>query len=111
MSKEAFDSIMTGLTEALEHAKGDTSKGRSRIRDVQPKIKPIKKYSKADIKAIRINSDLSQRSFAAVLGVSPKTVEAWEVGTNTPSGIANRLLGLLEQDDRLFENYGILERR
>ena len=39
---------------------------------------------------------MSQRLFASYLGVSVKTVEAWENGTNHPSGSAKRLISLLE---------------
>ena len=31
MEKELFDNLMQGLNEAVEYAKGDTSKGRSVI--------------------------------------------------------------------------------
>ena len=110
MSKEAFDSIMTGLNEALEYAKGDKTKGRSRIREMPPEIKPIKEYSKDDIRAIRINLNLSQRAFADVLGVSAKTVEAWESGINSPAGSSSRIIELLEKDEHLLENYGVVSR-
>ncbi len=35
--------------------------------------------------------------FAQYLGVSPKTVEAWEAGKNKPSGSSSRLLELLDE--------------
>ena len=38
---------------------------------------------------------MSQKAFAGYLGVSPKTVEAWEAGTNQPSGAASRLLSMM----------------
>ena len=39
---------------------------------------------------------MTQRVFANYMGVSPKTVEAWESGINHPVGPACRLLSLLE---------------
>ena len=51
---------------------------------------------------------MTQRLFAEALGVSIKTVEAWESGINSPSGTASRLLELLSQDDTLFERYSIV---
>lgn len=35
------------------------------------------------------------------MGVSDKTVEAWEAGTNHPSVAASRLLSMMEQDRKL----------
>jgi len=40
-----------------------------------------------------------------------KTVEAWEAGTNKPSGVANRMLELLNRDNTLFERYSIVARQ
>ena len=39
---------------------------------------------------------MSQRIFAGYLGVSDKTVEAWEAGTNRPSGAACRILRMMD---------------
>lgn len=105
---EAFESIMTGLNEALEHAKGNKTIGRSRVREVPPEISPIKEYSKDTIKSIRINLNLSQRAFADALGVSQKAVEAWETGVNHPAGSSSRMIELLEKDKDLLEHYGVL---
>ena len=35
------------------------------------------------------------------MGVSDKTVEAWESGTNHPSGVASRILNMMEIDKDL----------
>lgn len=110
MSKEAFESIMTGLNEALEYAKGDKTKGRSRIREVPPKIRPVKTYTKDSIKNLRMSLNLSQRAFADVLGVSQKTVEAWETGVNSPAGSSSRIIEFLEKDNKLLEHYDVLLR-
>ena len=40
---------------------------------------------------------MTQKIFADYMGVSPKTVEAWESGINHPVGPACRLLSLLER--------------
>ncbi|HZK62297.1 MAG TPA: helix-turn-helix domain-containing protein [Anaerovoracaceae bacterium] len=44
----------------------------------------------------------SQRVFAEVLGVSPKTIEAWEAGKNHPDGSSSRMLQLLQKDPDLI---------
>lgn len=40
----------------------------------------------------RMRSGLSQQKFADVLGVSRRTLEAWEQGRRTPTGAARSLL-------------------
>lgn len=105
-----YSSIMIGLNELMEYAKGDKSKACSRIRETPPKIAPVKIYSKDSIKQLRISLNLSQRSFAEVLGVSPRTVESWEIGANKPSGSSARMIELLEKDNQLLEHYDVLIR-
>jgi len=41
---------------------------------------------------------MTQAVFADYLGVSPKTIEAWELGRTHPTGPANRLLDILAQN-------------
>ena len=39
------------------------------------------------------------------MGVSDKTVEAWEAGTNHPSGAASRLLNMMEMNHNLVDEF------
>ena len=55
------------------------------------------------VKKLRKKLDLSQRAFAAILGISPKTVEKWEQGANPCKGTASRLLFLLDEHPDLAE--------
>jgi putative transcriptional regulator len=57
---------------------------------------PGKQYSKDEIKAIRNKAGMTQAVFANYMGVSKKTVEAWELGRTHPTGPAYRLLDILE---------------
>ena len=86
--KSVYNSIMAGLTEAVEDAKENKKQLTRRV----VTILPVKQYTSEQIKEIRNKTKLSQRAFAGYLGVSPKTVEAWEAGTNHPNGSASRLL-------------------
>jgi putative transcriptional regulator len=102
--KTYFDSIMTGLNESLEYSKGN-------LKDVKKRkvsITPIPKYDASKIKKIRNSLNLTQMIFAEALGVSIKTVEAWESGRNHPQGPASRVLQLLEMDNSLLEDHKIL---
>ena len=46
--------------------------------------------------------------FAEAIGVSVKTIEAWESGRNKPQGPASRFLQLLDQDHHFLEEHQIL---
>ena len=65
-------------------------------------IEPVKVYEAEEVKKIRNSTGMSQKTFASYMGVSDKTVEAWEAGTNHPSGAASRLLSMIEQDKELI---------
>lgn len=45
-----------------------------------------------DVRQIRAGFDLSQSEFAALLGISVKTLQNWEQGRRTPHGAARILL-------------------
>jgi putative transcriptional regulator len=45
----------------------------------------------------RLKSGLSQTEFAALLGVSRRTLEQWEQGRREPSGAAKTLIKIAEQ--------------
>jgi putative transcriptional regulator len=49
------------------------------------------------IAQVRLKSGLSQADFAAVLGVSKRTLEQWEQGRREPSGAAKTLLRIADR--------------
>ena len=61
-------------------------------------VEPVKEYTAEDIKNIRKKTGTTQGFLAKWLGVSKKTVQAWEMGANSPNGPSARLLSLLESD-------------
>ena len=89
-----FDDLCQGLQEAIDYEKG---KGSAKVTTY--KITPVKRMSNVDIKNIRHKVGMTQKTFAACMGVSSKTVEAWEKGTTHPAGPACRLLGMLSSGD------------
>ena len=91
-----FDNLMASLNEAVAIERGEL-KGRKTIYEIQP----VKKYDNTEIKQIRTSVGMTQLLFAKYMGVSSKTVEAWEKGTNHPTGTACRLISMLE--NKTFE--------
>ena len=100
-----FESIMTGLTEAVE----DAQSGKPSLKRRVVTILPVKEYGADDIKRIRKSTGMSLRLFAGYMGVSQKTVEAWEAGTNRPSGAASRLLNMMELDPNLTKEFPFVQ--
>ena len=95
-----YESIMQGLTEAVDYQKGKIKARRTTLT-----IKPVADYSNDDIKRIRQKTGLSQVMFAGSLGVSPKTVEAWENGRNKPEGASRRLLEIVRDDPGFLKRF------
>ena len=100
-----YESIMQGLNEAVEYEKGEKT-----ARSVRMTILPPPEISATEVKEIRQNLNMTQSTFAAVMGVSNKTVEAWEKGTNSPAGTARRMLSMLKIDNTIPEKYNIISR-
>ncbi len=88
-----FDDLQEGLLQAIDYAKG---KGPART--VTYKIDPVVELDKNQIRKIRMQAQMTQNVFADYLGVSVKTVEAWERGRTHPTGPAYRLMSFLAQN-------------
>ena len=91
---EAFAILSGALDEAIKDTK--TKKLKRTVRSIE--IEPAGVYSSVQVKNIREKIGLTQKLFAKYLGVSTKTVEAWEAGRNKPSGPSNRLLWLMDME-------------
>ena len=60
-------------------------------------LPPVKIYSAAQIKRIRLKSKTSQGVFAAYLNTSKSTVQKWEQGVKKPNGPSLKLLNLVAE--------------
>jgi putative transcriptional regulator len=95
-----YESIMQGLTEAVDYQHGEIPARKTKLT-----IKPVDAFNNNDIKRIRQRTGLSQAMFAGSLGVSPKTVEAWENGRNKPEGASRRLLEIVRDDPGFLRRF------
>jgi len=100
-----FDKIKTGLEEAIAYEQG-TLPAKTR----KMTIEPIRHFDAKEIRNIRMNTGMTQHVFAEYMGVSVKTVEAWESGKNHPIGSACRLLHLTQTDPGFPQKSGIVIR-
>ena len=101
MNKSAYESIMRGLKEIHEDLQSDSPK----LKRNTISIEPVKEYSGEEVKRIRKSVGMSQTIFASYFGVSNKTIEAWEAGTNHPSGPASRILSMIEKDKEIVNKF------
>lgn len=100
-----FDKIKTGLEEAIAYEQGTLE-----ARTTKLSVTPVDRYDATEIKGIRKSTGFTQAVFAQYMGVSVKTVEAWEAGRNHPEGAACRLLALTKQDPQFPIKTGIVAR-
>lgn len=98
-----FEEIKTGLNEAIEYEKGNLNAKTTTIQ-----IEDVAVFEPMEIKEIRKSTGLTQKLFAKMMGVSVKTVEAWEAGRNHPDGAACRLLSLVQKDPNFPVTSGIV---
>lgn len=92
------------VKDALYPKKGNLTKTNKLLLINDPEMMSAK-----EIKALRNFLQLSQSLFAKVFAVNVKTVEAWERGTNPPSGSALRLMNILKKYPDILMETGIVE--
>ena len=98
------------LIEAMPESV-DYSEGRIGLRTSRLTVSPVCQTISADeIKNIRKGLGMTQGVFAAVIGVSKKTVESWETGRYVPDGSSRRLISVLQSDPGFPEKHGIIQR-
>lgn len=85
-----FEDLKEGLQEAIDFANGN---GPAHV--TKYIIEPVEELSNKEIRAVRNNAHMTQAVFADYMGVSVKTVEAWERGRTHPTGPAYRLMSIL----------------
>jgi putative transcriptional regulator len=97
-----YESIIKGLNEAVDY-----QQGKLKARKMKLTIKPVESFDTEEIKTIRQKTGLSQVVFAGSLGVSPKTVEAWENGRNKPEGASRRLLEIVRDNPDFIRQFQV----
>lgn len=100
---KVFDKIKNGLEEAIAYEQGMLEAKTTKLT-----ITPISRFDASEIKNIRKSTGLTQVVFAQYMGVSVKTVEAWESGRNHPEGAACRLLSITKEDPQFPKKSGIV---
>jgi len=92
MDKALFADLVTSLEEMVAIEKGQ----------IVPAPENIHRHSLPDVKAIRKNAGMKQAEFADAIGLSVDLVRSWEQQRRVPSGIALKLLFLLEKQPEII---------
>ena len=100
---KVYEGIMQGLEEAVAY-----NEGKIKAKTTKISIEPVPELCAQDIKDIRKSVGMTQVLFATLMGVSKKTVEAWESGRNKPEGPAMRMLAMFKIDPTLPQKMNIV---
>ncbi len=80
MKEELFNELVASVREGGKILRGKTKSSRSFVVETP------------NVKKIRSSYGLSQPEFAALMGISIKTLQNWEQGRRVPEGAARVLL-------------------
>lgn len=96
MDEKLFQELLGSVQEAGKIMRGEL-KGAREFEAEEP-----------DVKEIRKKIGFSQSMFAALIGVSVRTIQNWEQGHRHPTGPAKVLLRLVQADpEAVFKNLHI----
>ncbi len=83
------------LTESVEQANEFAQGNAEHVEIVTYTLRELPTIDFTTVKELRHDLHATQKTFGNVLGVSPRTVESWEIGRSVPNGSATRLMQLM----------------
>ncbi|HCM61916.1 MAG TPA: transcriptional regulator [Morganella sp. (in: Bacteria)] len=92
MDKKLFNDLISSMEEMVAIETGH----------IIPAPENIHKHPVPDVKAIRQHAGLKQSEFADAIGSSIDLVRSWEQQRRIPSGIALKMLCLIEKQPALL---------
>ncbi|EFA4386057.1 NadS family protein [Escherichia coli] len=92
MEKKLFDALINSMEEMVAIENGQ----------IQPAEGNIHRHTLPDVKAIRKHAGMKQAEFAEVVGASVDLIRSWEQKRRIPSGIALKMLCLIEREPALI---------
>jgi putative transcriptional regulator len=91
-------SVAKSLSSVIDDLYQDGAVDEITMREIHSLCLPdVKEYSADKIIELRKKTHLSQAAFAAVVNVSPSTVQKWERGVKKPTGSSKRLFDIIER--------------
>lgn len=93
MEKKLFNDLLSSINEMVAIENGETA--------VNPEN--VHRHAIPDVKSIRKSIGMNQAEFAKLIGASSATIQSWELNRRVPSGIALRMLCLIERNPKVVE--------
>lgn len=91
---EAFEAIHSSASALIDRGAID----KNTMRDFDDScLMKIPEIGARQIKAIREKNHISQPVFARYLNTSKSTIQKWEIGAKRPSGMALKLLSVIQK--------------
>lgn len=92
MEKQLFDDLVSSMNEMVAIENGTLT----------PKPENVHRHAIPNVKMLRKSFGMKQAEFAEAMGTSVDLVSSWEQNRRTPTGVAFKLLCLLERDPQLI---------
>ncbi|EKN4689575.1 helix-turn-helix domain-containing protein [Yersinia ruckeri] len=93
MEKKLFEQLITSMNEMVAIENGE----------MKSLPEHVHRHAIPNVKSLRNNAGMSQAEFAELIGASTATVQSWELERRVPSGIALRMLFLIEQNPNVVD--------
>ncbi|WP_054179469.1 NadS family protein [Trabulsiella odontotermitis] len=93
MEKRLFDDLLTSVNEMVAIENGEC----------EPAPEHVHRHAIPDVKKLRTSMGMKQSEFAQAVGASVSLVQSWELHRRVPTGIALKVLNLLEKEPRFIE--------
>ena len=90
------------LIQSAKQAEAHSAE-KKKLRANVIEVLPVPEYNPQQIRDIRSRLGITQGLMGSIIGVSIKTIEAWEIGYRNPSSSAMRLLAELDTNPSYFE--------
>lgn len=101
------DTLKDSMSELIKFAHNKPNKVMVR----KYTLNNLPEYNPSAVKTVRNKTQMTQKVFSNLLGVSVRTVEAWETGKSHPNGSARRLLQLIEQNPEWLKKSNMLPQK
>ncbi|NHB90204.1 NadS family protein [Photorhabdus tasmaniensis] len=93
MEENMFKELLSSVNEMVAIENGE----------FQPKPEHVHRHAIPNVKLIRKNFGMKQSEFAEMVGVSTRLVQSWEQNQRIPSGVALKMLFLIEKNPNIVD--------
>lgn len=101
-NKLDFENLLEESVNQLnQFAKGNSE----HVEVITYKLRDLPEIDLTSVKELRKALGATQKNFGDVLGVSTRTVEAWEIGRSSPNGSAARLMQLMLDNPSIKQSF------